>query len=627
MQTPYASASLYVGDLPNDVTEGMLFEIFNQVGPVASIRVCRDAVTRRSLGYAYVNYHNVVDAERALDTLNSSPIKGRPCRIMWSQRDPSLRKSGVGNIFIKNLDKGIDHKALYDTFSAFGNILSCKVVMDEGSSSKGYGFVHFETKEAAEKAIARVNGMMLNSQKVFVGPFVARKERSHGRDGEAKFTNVYVKNLAVGTEAAADGSTTGAPAVDSEGLKKMCAEFGPITNAAVMQDENGKSKGFGFVNFETAEAAKACVEALHNKEVNGKTLFVGRAQKKGEREQELKSKFQALKDERLNKYQGVNLYVKNLEDTVDDEKLRAEFSPYGTITSCRIMKDDKVNSKGFGFVCFSTSEEATRAVTEMNGKMMGTKPLYVALAQRKEIRKAQLEAQHAQRVKLRQNAPPSMNPGPIYPGAPVFYPGPGGMGGPPGSQPQGYVYPQQMMPRAGWRGAPQGQFQGAPHYVLANVGPRQPGGPRGGPRAPQQGAPKDQRGPAGGPNQRRGGPRGNRPDQQADPAAAGAAPQVANPAQGAPAAAQAAPQQALPDANAPVTAQLLAQYPADQQRMIIGERLYALIHEKQPDLAGKITGMLLDSVYIDDMVTMLSNPTALNNKVQEALDVLKQHSE
>lgn len=68
-----------------------------------------------------------IPAECALDTMNYDVIKGRPIRIMWSQRDPGLRKSGVGNIFIKNMDESIDNKALYDTFSAFGNILSCKV--------------------------------------------------------------------------------------------------------------------------------------------------------------------------------------------------------------------------------------------------------------------------------------------------------------------------------------------------------------------------------------------------------------------------------------------------------------------------------------------------------------------
>jgi polyadenylate-binding protein len=55
----------------------MLFEIFNMIGPVASIRVCRDAVTRRSLGYAYVNYLNASDGERALEQLNYSLIKNR----------------------------------------------------------------------------------------------------------------------------------------------------------------------------------------------------------------------------------------------------------------------------------------------------------------------------------------------------------------------------------------------------------------------------------------------------------------------------------------------------------------------------------------------------------------------
>ena len=123
-------------------------------------------------------------AERAIDTLNFNELNGKPIRIMWSHRDPSFRKSGLGNIFIKSLDKSIDNKALHDTFSAFGRILSCKVATDASGGSRGYGFVHFETDEAAQLAIDKVNGMIIGDgdKPVFVGRFQKRDERPAGKE-------------------------------------------------------------------------------------------------------------------------------------------------------------------------------------------------------------------------------------------------------------------------------------------------------------------------------------------------------------------------------------------------------------------------------------------------------------
>lgn len=642
--TPFHSASLYVGDLAPDVNEGLLFEIFNAVGPVASIRVCRDAVTRRSLGYAYVNYHQLSDAERALDTMNFSMIKDRPCRIMWSQRDPSLRRSGVGNIFVKNLHVSIDNKQLYDTFSLFGNILSCKVVTDrETGDSKGYGYVHYETAEAANAAIDKLDGMLIDGQEVQVGHFVRRNERP----GQNDWTNCYVKKIPLEW--------------DDERLNKEFAQFGEVLSAAVARGtrkprkkaskEDGEDKdegddkeeepeeepkeepsaggegkgnetlGFGFVNFAEHEAAVAAVEALNGKKytttIDGEEveqeLFVGRAQKKAERERELRAKYEAEKMDRISKFQGVNLYIKNLDDSVTDDMLRDEFTTMGTITSARVMKDMKDGrSRGFGFVCFSTPEEATRAVNEMNGKIVANKPIFVALAQRREVRRAQLEAQHANRA-AGPGGPgqPGMMRGPMggpmgYPGMPMAYmqrPGPGGAMQP--AYPMGM--PQMMGPGGrggGQRPYPMMQQQGRGYPMpYGGVMPQQQG--RGGGRGGGRG-----RGPGGMPGRGPGGQPGIKFNQNARNA-------------GPPPPQQQAPPQPMM-AEGALTASALASATPEMQKNMIGERLYPLIHQSQPDLAGKITGMLLE-MDNSELLHLLESPEALNAKITEALQVLEAH--
>lgn len=561
--------------------------------------------------------------------MNFDIIKGRPIRIMWSQRDPSLRKSGVGNVFIKNLDKSIDNKAMYDTFSAFGNILSCKVAQDETGQSKGYGFVHFETEEAATMSIEKVNGMLLNDKKVFVGRFIPRKDREKELGEKAKlYTNVYVKNF--GDE------------WDDDKLKEQFDQFGTITSHKVMTGKDGKLRGFGFVAFEDPEAAERAVEGMNGKELaDGKTLYVGRAQKKNERQVELKRRFEQLKNERLSRYQGINLYVKNLDDSIDDERLRKEFQQFGNITSAKVMLEDG-RSKGFGFVCFSVAEEATKAVTEMNGRIVGSKPLYVALAQRKEDRKAHLASQYMQRMS-------SMR---MQQMGQIFQPGSaGGYFVPTIPQPQRFYGPQVTQIRTTPRWAAQPQIRqataatqntnvaastNAAYGMTVTNNQYRAGGGRGAqqnhnanaqnvqntnmrnnqarPITGQQATINNQRNIA------------NQVQQnQARVSSFKYTPNMRNPPVSVQMGGTQPVQQAvLVKGQEPLTASMLASaIPADQKQML-GERLFPLIETMYASLAGKITGMLLE-IDNSELLHMLEHTEALRAKVDEAVAVLQAH--
>ncbi|XP_050409816.1 polyadenylate-binding protein 1 [Patella vulgata] len=262
--------------------------------------------------------------------------------------------------------------------------LNLRMVAADEQGSKGHGYIQFKTEEAAKQAIEKVNGTVLKDKKVYVGKFIPQSERlAMMSDRPKKYNNVYIKNF--GNE------------YDDDKLKVEMEKFGKVVSAKVMTDQQNISRGFGFVCFEDPEDAENCVDHIMGSELNGKILYASPAQKRAERRVELKEKFELSMREGVNGYQRVNLYVKNLDGRIDDEQLRKEFSDFGTITSAKVMRDG-IKSKGFGFVCFSSPEEATKAVTEMNGRIVYDRPLYVALAQRKEERRVHLASQYTQRI-------------------------------------------------------------------------------------------------------------------------------------------------------------------------------------------------------------------------------------
>eukprot|EP00747_Dinoflagellata_sp_TGD_P124253 gnl/TRDRNA2_/TRDRNA2_173959_c2_seq25.p1 gnl/TRDRNA2_/TRDRNA2_173959_c2~~gnl/TRDRNA2_/TRDRNA2_173959_c2_seq25.p1 ORF type:complete len:682 (-),score=192.16 gnl/TRDRNA2_/TRDRNA2_173959_c2_seq25:80-1909(-) len=603
----------------------MLYEIFNNVGPVASIRVCRDSVTRRSLGYSYVNYHGVADAERALDTLNYTNIKGRSCRIMWSQRDPSLRKSGAGNVFVKNLDPNIDNKALYDTFSLFGNILTCKVVTDPKGKSRGYGFVHYETEEASKQAIERVNGMQIGDKTVSVAAFVKKAGREIDK---TNFTNLYVKCFP--------------KEWDDAKFEETFKAFGTITSCTMMTDSKGRK--FGFVAYEAPEMAKAAVEAMHKKDMRPEDsqkeipedevekdesghpmhlFYCQRAQSKQERAIELGTGKGASKGDSgggkgAAGEQSVNLYIKNLDDATDDAALLALFQPFavqGTIKSAATAKDSEGKCKGFGFVSFEKPDDATKAVTEMHLKVIKGKPLYVGLAEKRAAREERLRQRYSPSAggmggggkgdmgKGFGGMPPQMG------GMPGMYmQGPQGMR--PGMMPQGMMNPMQ-----------------AGMYGGARPGMPTPGGPRpmmGNPQMmqmmqmQQMMAAKGAGGKGGmGMPPQMGGMGMMRPQMPQPMPGGGMRP-------GMPPQQQQQPMQQAPagQPGGQLSAAALAAAPPGIQKQMLGERLFPAISKYQPELAGKITGMMLE-MDNSELLILLESEGQLKHKIEEAMRVLE----
>jgi polyadenylate-binding protein len=640
-----AKTTLFVAELPTDMDdiENALYRHFGTIGSIVSTKACRDMHTQRLLGHGYVNFQNQADAERALKQLNFSEIApGKPIRVAWSQRDPAARKMGAGNLFVKDLDDSVTQKILHDAFSALGTVTSCKLSLDEAGNSRHYGFVHFENPAVAEKALQMAQGeqLLVGGKAVNIAPFKRRVERD--REMQNVFKNLYVKNLA--------------PEAKAEDVAALLASFEPdkkaLTNPPFLHLQAPFDSQFALAEMNSHEGALAAIEALHEKEhplaIKDGKLYVARALSKKER-----AAAQALATQQsLLQNQGRNLYVKHLDDSMTDDLLTQLFSPYGTVEKASVSRFPETGqSRGFGFVVFESKDAASAAQRDLHGKMIGSRPLYVAVAQNRDARIKMLEQQSRTRVNAAAMGGMGGLGAPVGPMAGMYgpmgaYGGPGGWGGPAAAAaaaygalgargmvpvvPRGPMGPGGVMnPLMGGLGRPPMPTRGMPPGGMMPGRPPLPLGPGfppmgafappmnmppGGPmRGAYPGAPMGAFAPIGGAPMRA--PRGNQgthgPGPNGHPGAHNQGGANNGGGQGG-------------SASSGLSLQDLSKMSPEEQKNTLGERLFLQVSAIHAPQAAKITGMLLE-MDVSEIIHILEHDSVLRAKVNEALAVLRDY--
>ena len=189
-----ADATVFVGNVDEDASESLVWELFTQAGPVVSVYMPKDRVTGAHQGYGFVELASEEDAVYAIKILNMIRLNGKPLRVnrsagagmsgSGSGNNPNAATDVGANLFIGNLDPDVDEKLLYDTFAAFGVIIdSPKVMRDpETGVSKGFAFVSYDCFEASDAAVEAMNGQFLANRSIVV-QYAFRKDARGERHG------------------------------------------------------------------------------------------------------------------------------------------------------------------------------------------------------------------------------------------------------------------------------------------------------------------------------------------------------------------------------------------------------------------------------------------------------------
>ncbi|KAK3519576.1 hypothetical protein QTP86_017588, partial [Hemibagrus guttatus] len=214
--------------------------------------------------------------------------------------------------------------------------------------------------------------------------------------------------------------------VDDRRLHEEFRPFGTVISAEINM-ENGHPKGTGFVIFASPDEARNAVMKMNGRVLGSRPVYISVIQSKEEHggrhrvrtesspkepcpnphqaEKNIQSQHASPELRRSNQQdrnirraqttlqsqdaQESKVFVKNLDYSVDNRRLLEAFLPFGTVISVKVTVENG-RSRGFGFVSYSSPKEAEKAIKEMNGKLMGRRPIYVTLANNNKQRKASL---------------------------------------------------------------------------------------------------------------------------------------------------------------------------------------------------------------------------------------------
>ena len=313
---------------------------------------------------AKVIFKDSASANKVRLEQNLKKIKGHSVRIMWDERDSSIRYNTKSNLFIKGIPLTTTPREVYEYFMKYGDISSLKIPEDESGTHHGYGYITYYNSEDAENVIVAVKKENVFGVKLEVSHFQRRNERNF-EFYSANARSLYIKNFPENYK--------------EEELKKLCNEHGQVEKVVIHQGYG--ENNYGIATFTTEEETRKALTSLSGVTFGEKNLFVQPLQNKYERKQFIQNQIRESNIKLNEQYHLCNLHIRNIPYTATEEDLKKIFIKFGNIKSLKIEKfiletkeSDKLKeiptSKGFGYLCYDNQESAKKAIDAYNGKYL-----------------------------------------------------------------------------------------------------------------------------------------------------------------------------------------------------------------------------------------------------------------